>query len=261
MPLSSQLSAFLLTKMDQIRAGQLNDIELQTLQPLLDVQTERSHIPDRSEFLIEYFTSREGHHLVFYPFDGRNVHEGMGSLLAYRLSRIQPISFSIAMNDYGFELLSDIPIPIDEGLANELFSTRNLGQDIMDSINSAELAKRTFRRIASIAGLIFMGYPGKQKKDRHVQASSQLFFDVFRDYEPHNLLYRQAYDEVMTFQLEEARMRQALERINQQKIILSKPIKATPFAFPIMVDRLRGRLTSERLEDRVQRMKLQLVKD
>ncbi len=261
MPLSSQLSAFLLTKMDQIRAGQLNDIELQTLKPLLDVQTERSHIPNRSEFLIEYFTSREGHHLVFYPFDGRNVHEGMGSLLAYRLSRIQPISFSIAMNDYGFELLSDIPIPIDEGLANELFSTRNLSQDIMDSINSAELAKRAFRRIASIAGLIFMGYPGKQKKDRHVQASSQLFFDVFRDYEPNNLLYQQAYDEVMAFQLEEARLRQALERINQQKIILSKPHKATPFAFPIIVDRLRERLTSEKLEDRVQRMKLQLVKD
>lgn len=260
MPLSSQLSTYLLEKMDQIRKGQVEDIELKTLHPLLEVQSRRSHIPDKGEFLIEYFTSREGHHLVFYPFDGRNVHEGMGSLLAYRLSRIQPITFSIAMNDYGFELLSDIPIPIDQALREGLFSPDRLSEDIMESINSAELAKRRFRRIASIAGLIFMGFPGKQKKNRHLQASSQLFFEVFQDYEPDNLLYRQAYDEVMTFQLEEARLRQSLQRIQQQRIVLSKPEKATPFAFPIIVDRLRERLSSEKLEDRVRRMKLQLVK-
>ena len=261
MPLSSQLSAFLLEKMDQIKAGNRSDVEIQKLQPLLDVQTARSHIPNKEEFLIESFTSREGHHLVFYPFDGRNVHEGMGALIGYRLSQIKPISFSIAMNDYGFELLSDIPIPIEEAMQGGLLSTKNLSQDILASINSAELAKRRFRQIARISGLVFMGFPGKQKKDRHLQASAQLFFDVFKDYEPQNLLFQQAYDEVMTFQLEEARLRSALERINQQQIILSTPPKATPFAFPILVDRLRGRLSSERLEDRIQRMKLQLVKD
>ena len=260
MPLSSQLSLYIRTKMDQIRAGEVEDIELERLEPLLQVQRERSHIPNRHEFLLESFNSREGNHLVIYPFEGRNVHEGMGSLIAYRLSQITPISFSIAMNDYGFELLSDIPIPIEEALEQGLFSTENLSQDITASINAAELARRKFRDIASIAGLIFMGYPGKQKKNRHVQASSQLFFDVFRDYEPGNLLYQQAYEEVMTFQLEEARLRTALDRINQQKIVLSKPPKATPFAFPIIVDRLRERLSSEKLEDRVQRMKLQLVK-
>lgn len=260
MPLSSQLSLYIRTKMDQVRMGEVEDIELARLEPLLQVQRERSHIPNRHEFLLESFSSREGHHLVVYPFEGRNVHEGMGSLIAYRLSQITPISFSIAMNDYGFELLSDSPIPIEEALAQGLFSTDNLSQDIMASINAAELAKRKFRDIASIAGLIFMGYPGKQKKNRHVQASSQLFFDVFRDYEPGNLLYQQAYEEVMTFQLEEARLRAALSRIEEQKIVLSKPPKATPFAFPIIVDRLRERLSSEKLEDRVQRMKLQLVK-
>ena len=260
MPLSSQLSLYIRTKMDQVRMGEVEDIELARLEPLLQVQRERSHIPNRHEFLLESFNSREGNHLVIYPFEGRNVHEGMGSLIAYRLSQITPISFSIAMNDYGFELLSDIPIPIEEALEQGLFSTENLSQDITASINAAELARRKFRDIASIAGLIFMGYPGKQKKNRHVQASSQLFFDVFRDYEPGNLLYQQAYEEVMTFQLEEARLRTALDRINQQKIVLSKPPKATPFAFPIIVDRLRERLSSEKLEDRVQRMKLQLVK-
>lgn len=258
MPLSSQLAAFLRMKMHQAKLGQLNDIELEKLLPLIQLQQERSTIPSEKEFLMEYFQSKEGYHLLFYPFEGRYVHEGMGALIAYRLSRLKPISFSIAMNDYGFELLSDIEIPIAQALDQGLLSTKNLRRDIEASINSVEMARRRFRDIASISGLIFKGFPGKQKKEKHLQSSSQLFFDVFNDYEPNNLLLLQAYDEVMTFQLEEIRLRQALERIGQQKIILSQPDKATPFSFPIIVDRLRERLSSEKLADRIRRMKLML---
>jgi ATP-dependent Lhr-like helicase len=197
---------------------------------------------------------------LIYPFEGRYVHEGMGALVAHRISKLKPISFTIAMNDYGFELLSDTEIPIDEALENGLFSVDNLGRDIEASINATELAKRRFRDIASIAGLVFRGYPGKPKKNRHLQSSSQLFFEVFNDYDPDNLLLLQAYDEVMSFQLQEARLREVLSRIRRQEIMLSKPPKATPFSFPIIVDRLRERLSSEKLADRIKRMTLQLVR-
>ncbi|MFX5226000.1 hypothetical protein ABTC73_20530, partial [Acinetobacter baumannii] len=73
-----------------------------------------SHIPKEGEFLIELIQTRDGHHLFMYPFEGRLVHEVMSALVAYRISRVQPISFSMAMNDYGFELLSDQPIPMDK---------------------------------------------------------------------------------------------------------------------------------------------------
>lgn len=260
MPLSSQLTTYLRLKIQELRNGTGEEIELKILEPIAELQGNRSHIPGEEEFLIEYFKSREGYHLVFYPFEGRFVHEGLGSLFAYRISQLRPISFSIAMNDYGFELLSDVEIPIEEALEKDLFSTQHLYRDIQASINETELAKRRFRDIASIAGLIFKGFPGKQKKDRHLQSSSQLFFDVFTDYEPDNLLLQQAHEEVMIFQLEEIRMRTALLRIQGQKVILSRPSKATPFSFPIIVDRLRGRLSSEKLEDRIKKMKLQLVK-
>ena len=258
---SSQLSNMLRLKMDELGHGLHQDPELEKLQPLIELQQRRSHLPGRDEFLIEYFQSREGYHLLFYPYEGRYVHEGMGALMAYRLARMQPLTFTIAMNDYGFELLSDQPIPIEEALATGLFSSERLGHDIRASINATELARRRFRDIASISGLIFKGYPGKPKKDRHVQASSQLFFEVFSDYEPHNLLLLQAYDEVMTFSLQEARLRETLARIRSQQLVLRRPAKATPFAFPILVDRLRERLSSEKLEDRIRRMKLELTKD
>jgi ATP-dependent Lhr-like helicase len=259
LPLSGQLATYLRGAVAQLAAGQAAAVELTALEPLAAVQARRSYLPAADEFLIEYFQDREGYHLLMYPFEGRFVHEGLGALVAYRLSRLQPISFSIAMNDYGFELLSDVPIPIEEGLGSDLFSVADLAADIDQSINAAELARRRFRDIAAIAGLVFKGYPGKQKREKHLQSSSQLFFDVFSQYEPDNLLLQQAYEEVMTFQLEEARLRAALERINRQKIRFSQPPKATPFSFPIIVDRLRERLSSEKLEDRVARMRVRLI--
>ncbi|NJL75621.1 MAG: ligase-associated DNA damage response DEXH box helicase [Saprospiraceae bacterium] len=259
--LSSELSHHFRAKIDLMAQGIYNDEELKKLQPLMELQAKRSHIPRSEELLIESFSSKEGHHVMIYPFEGRAVHEGLSAVVAHRIAQIKPISFSIAMNDYGFELLSDQEIPLDQALKNGLFSTQQLSQDIQKSINATELAKRRFRDIASIAGLVFKGYPGEQKKERHLQASSQLFFQVFHDYEPNNLLLQQAYEEVMTFQLQEARLRQVLERIQHQTITQSNPKKATPFAFPIITDRLRERLSSEKLEDRIQKMKLQLLKD
>ncbi|MGC1243350.1 MAG: ligase-associated DNA damage response DEXH box helicase [Chryseosolibacter sp.] len=257
MPLSSQMSEMIRLKIDEVVRGVEYDDEMKFLRPLFELQKSRSHLPAANEFLIEYFESTEGYHVILYPFEGRFVHEGMAALMAYRIAQIQPISFSIAMNDYGFELLSDQPIPIDEAVETNMLGVDNLMADIQASINSTEMARRKFRDIAAISGLVFKGYPGKPVKDRHLQSSSQLFFNVFHDYEAHNLLLRQAYEEVMDFQLEEARLRRALERITKQKIIITHPEQPTPFAFPIIVDRLREKLSSEKLEDRIRKMALQ----
>jgi len=259
MPLSSQMSDMIRNKLDEVVHGKEKDVELQFLKPLFDLQRDRSILPGKDEFLVEYFHTTEGYHVVMYPFEGRFVHEGIAALMAYRIAQIQPITFSIAMNDYGFELLSDQPIPIDEAIETNVLGSDDLFKDIQASINSTEMARRKFRDIAAISGLVFKGYPGKPVKDRHLQSSSQLFFNVFHDYDAHNLLLQQAFEEVMDFQLEEARLRVALERISHQRIVITRPEKPTPFAFPIMVDHLRERLTTEKLEDRIKRMAIDYV--
>jgi ATP-dependent Lhr-like helicase len=234
--------------------------ELQVLQPLFELQQQLSHVPKKNELLIEQIETKDGFHLFVYPFEGRLVHEAMAAILAYRISRIRPITFSFAMNDYGFELLSDQPIPVDDTNVYELFSPENLLTDIQRSVNAAEMARRKFRDVAVIGGLIFQGMPGEQKKARHLQASASLLFNVFSEYEPGNLLLRQSYQEVMDQQMEEARLRDMLERIQRSKIILTFPERLTPFCFPIKVDSMREDLSSEKLEDRVRRMQLQLEK-
>ena len=246
LPLSANLGVMLRQAFNSALTKQPAAIEIQVLQPLFQLQKELSHIPRSGEFLIEQIETKDGFHLFAYPFEGRLVHEAMAALLAFRISKILPITFSIAMNDYGFELLSDQPIPVDDTNVYELFSTKDLLRDIQQSVNSVEMARRKFRDIAVIGGLVFQGYPGEHKKARHLQASASLLFNVFYEYDPNNLLLRQAYQEVLDQQMEEVRLRNALQRIAGENIVLTYPQRLTPFCFPIKVDSMRESLTSEK---------------
>lgn len=260
MPLSSTFAHLLRECIHAMASGHFDQQELQFIRPLAELQMEWSALPAADELLIEYFKTREGYHLVVYPFEGRAIHELMASLLAYRISQYMEISFSMGMNDYGFELLSDQQIDVEELLSYDLFSTQNLQKDVESSINEAEMARRKFRDIATIAGLVFTGYPGKPASGKHLQSNSQLIYDVLEKYDPENLLLRQAHEEVLEYQMENSRLQSTLERIQQQKITLKFPKRITPFAFPILVDMLREKLTSESLEARITKMTLQLEK-
>lgn len=257
MPLSANLGQLLRRKLDDVTFKDIRkeeEPELHALLPLFNLQRELSHLPKANELLIEHIETKDGFHVFVYPFEGRLVHEAMAMLLAWRISRNTPITFSIAMNDYGFELLSDQPIPLDDSNAFKLFSEENLSADILKGVNATEMARRKFRDIAVIGGLLFQGMPGEQVKQRHLQSSASLLFNVFSEYEPGNLLLRQAYQEVMEQQMEEGRLRNMLRRIRQGKIIIRFPEKLTPFCFPIKVDSLRETLSSEKLEDRIKKM-------
>lgn len=259
MPLTANLGLMLRKTFDLALGKKAKEPELLALAPLFELQKSLSHIPKENELLIEHIETKDGFHLFVYPFEGRLVHEAMAALLAWRMSKILPITFSFVMNDYGFELLSDQPIPLDDSNVNELFSTENLLNDITQSVNSMEMAKRKFRDISVIGGLVFQGYPGEQKKARHLQSSASLLFKVFSDYEPNNLLLRQAYQEVFDQQMEEVRLRNTLTRIVDGKIVIRFPNQLTPFCFPIKVDSMRENMSSEQLEDRVRRMQQQLL--
>ncbi|MEC7265490.1 MAG: DNA ligase-associated DEXH box helicase, partial [Bacteroidota bacterium] len=232
--------------------------EIQSLTPMFAKQREESLVPQPHQFLIETFRTSDGYHHIFYPFEGRAIHEGMSSLLAYRISLLTPITCSLAFNDYGFELLSDKKIDIQAILDNNLFTTDYMLSDLQKSLNSNEMARRKFRDIAVISGMVFTGYPEKGVKMKHLQSSSELLFDVFKDFEDDNLLYQQAYTETFEHQLEEGRLRLALERIAQQEIVWKQCKNPTPFSFPIITDRLREKLSNEKLADRIKRMTAKL---
>jgi ATP-dependent Lhr-like helicase len=254
MSLSVELADGLRRKLDEAASYIFEDSEMQAARGMLSVQQDWSKVPCANEVLIEMIETREGHHLFCYALEGRTVHEGLAALLAHRLSRIKPMTFTFAANDYGLELLSDDEIPFSKDVVFELFTVDNLAEDLVSSMNAAELSKRQFREIARVAGLVFSGYPGTPKSTKQVQATSGLIYDVFAKYEPSNPLLGQAGREVMDLQLDQSRLTACLRRILNSTVIVSHPERPTPFAFPLMVDRLRETVSSEEVEDRVRKM-------
>ena len=260
MPMSSELAHAALACLEDAASGRYPGPEMRTIQPLLELQQRWSDLPTGRTLVLESLRSREGWHLFLYPFAGRSVHLGLGSLLAYRIARQRPATFSIAVNDYGLELLC--PDEVDFAAlvrhpaapAHELFSETNLLEDVLASLNAAELAQRRFREIARISGLLFQGYPHQKKSSRQLQASSSLFYEVFRKHDADNLLLTQAQREVLEQELELTRLRETLAEMRGRTLAFHEVARATPFAFPLMVERFREKLSTEKLSDRVARM-------
>jgi ATP-dependent Lhr-like helicase len=260
MPLSNELADAVVTKFDEAARGEFIGPEMHAVRPLLDLQQKWSGLPRQTTVLAEVLKSREGWHVFLYPFAGRHVHLGLASLLAWRLSRHRPLTFSIAVNDYGFELLSAVEIDWRQELQADLFSPEHLLADILASLNAGELALRRFREIARIAGLVFSGYPGAPKSARQLQASSGLFYEVFKQYDAGNLLLTQAQKEVLRQELDIERLEHTLTQINGRTLDVYHIKRPTPLAFPLLVERMRESLTSEKLADRIARMVRDLEK-
>jgi len=254
MSFSGELGQASLEVLGEMQAGRFDTPEARAIKPLIELQQRWSALPGPDQLLLESIRSAEGRHLFVYPFAGRMVHIGLASLLAWRAARDAPGTFSISMNDYGFELLSpdafDWPGLIEAGLFNE----ERLLEDVLDSLNASELAQRRFREIARIAGLVFQGFPGAPKSTRQVQASSSLFFEVFRKHDAGNLLLGQAQTEALEQELEIVRLRATLAEMRRRRLVFTQPRRFTPFSFPLMVERLREAVTTEKLADRVQRL-------
>lgn len=254
MPLSSELSAALREKIHEASDGNLQGPEMRSLKGLFELQQRWSILPRTDELLIEVIYERSQYQVFLFPFEGHLVHEGMATVLAYRLTRRQRTTVSMACNDYGIVLQSPHVIPIEEAIAEGLFSTNRLEDDVRQSMNATQMAKRQFRQIARVSGLIQSGLPGQRKSTSHIQASSNLFFEVFSEHDPGNLLLEQCRREVLEQQLQWSRLCRALERMQEGKIRMMHPPKVTPLAFSLMVDKLRERVSSETLAERIARM-------
>jgi ATP-dependent Lhr-like helicase len=254
MPLSTELADATLDLIARADQQDWLEPEMLAAQPMLRTQARLSRLPTPRTLLVERYTSGEGHHLFVYPFAGRNVHLGVASLLAWRLARAQPNTFSISVNDYGFELLAALPLDVNVLGDRAAFSTEALLADVLASLNSGALAQQRFREIARVAGLVFTGYPGERRSARQLQASSSLFYEVFRKYDAGNLLLAQADSEVLARELDLRRLAAALTRMRRLALDIVDLRVPSPFSLPLMVERFREQLSTEKLNDRLDRI-------
>ena len=258
MPLSTEMADAVLARLAQAAAGVHDGPEMALARPLLALQARWSALPAPDVLVAERLRSRDGHHLFLYPFAGRHVHVGLASLIAWRATRRSAATFSIAVNDYGLELVSAEPADWSGLHDGSLWGEADLLGDVLESLNSSELALRRFREIARIAGLVFQGFPGAPRSTRQLQASAGLFYEVFRKYDAGNRLLAQAQAEVLERELEIGRLRETLARLRARRLVWVELQRPSPFAFPLMVERLRETISTEKLGERIARMVAEL---
>lgn len=269
-PLSTMLARAVRQRIDAARQHTYEGTEMQRARGIFELQSERSIVPGPDDLLIEQTVvypsqrqrrnERHGHHTFLFPFEGRLVHEGLGAVIAHRLAAEAPRTMSVTVNDYGLEILTADPLELTDDEWRQALTTEGLVDDLLIALNSNELARRRFRDIARIAGLINQGFPGERgRSNRQLQASSELFFDVFLDFEPSNLLLDQARREVLAEQLELTRLHAALERLATTRLIRISTDRLSPLAFPLYAERLRTQqISSESWLSRIEAMAMEL---
>jgi len=261
MPLSTTLADAMVEAFARAGRGLYDSPELSCARPMLELQGKWSALPTPSTLLSETLKTREGWHLFVYPFAGRDIHLGLASLVAWRAGMREAGTFSLSVNDYGFEILSGAARDWGEDLPRLIAPAANLEAltaEVVGSMNAGELARKRFRDIAHIAGLVIAGYPGQRRTAKTMQVSSNLFYDVFRKFDPENGLIRQAEREVLEDELDVRRLQATLERMAGRRLDAKALKRCSPLAFPLMVERFREKLTNESLASRIERMLGQL---
>lgn len=259
MPLSTELSHAIALRLSS--APLPPSLEMAAIQPILDIQRRWSRLPSVDSLLIEFTHSKEGEHLFFFPFAGRLVHEGLGTLVAYRIGRESQQSIQATQNDYGFSLTAKRGLVLDEEELRRHLSPTNLLDDLISCMNTAELARRNFREIARVSGLILQNPPGRQDRSRReLQSSSTLLYEVLQRYDAENLLLRQSEREILEKQLEFTRLHQAIQDLTTRPFHLIETEHLSPLAFPLWADRLQsvhvGPGAATRLADMLEELNL-----
>lgn len=251
MPLSSKLAHAV---SQRFQSGDFDTPELKKMAPLLALQQQWSHLPHDGLILIEHVTIRNENHLFCYTFAGRLVNEGLGALAAFRITHDASLLIQVTANDYGFSLSSTSALPISEDQWRRILNGENLTEDLISCMNTAELARRQFRDIARVSGLILQQLPSKKRQQKDLQTSSRLLFEVFSRYDPENLLLEQARREILDSQLELTRLKSTLDDLKKRPLRIQQLNRLTPMAFPLWADRLRAQYLGDDAATRLEKM-------
>lgn len=218
---------------------------------LITLQRTRSRVPRAKELLVERIKVRDSDYAFLFPIAGRVVHEGLATLLAHRLTKKRKATISSNCNDWGLALVGRKGLAVEGSSWSALLSPENLLEDVLGCVDASGLARRHFREIARISGLVSSGPPHRRKNQRQLQTSVGLVFDVLSKHDPDNLLLVQARREVLERSLEFQRLLRTVEDLHGREIVVTEPKRLTPFAFPLWADRIREQVSSENWKDRV----------
>ncbi|MBW6532390.1 ligase-associated DNA damage response DEXH box helicase [Sphingomonas sp. RRHST34] len=195
----------------------------------LEIQSRRSTLPAPEQLLVETFPREGRHYMVAYSFEGWNAHQSLGMLVTKRMETLglKPLGFvanDYAIACYGLERVTD---------PAALFSADILEHEFVEWVERSHLLKRAFREVAVIGGLVERQHPGKRKTGRQVTFSTDLIYDVLRQYEPGHVLLQAAWADARARMTDVGRLADLLDRAADTMVHVDLP-RVTPLAVPVL---------------------------
>lgn len=224
---STQLSDRILTILKQ---DSWPDLPPHTAQ-WLELQRSVSQMPRRGELLLESFPFKGREYLCVYGFAGRNAMQTLGLLLTKRMEELGLDPLGFVATDYatliwGLEEITD---------AEPLFDAQALRDGLDGWLAGNAVMKRSFRAVATIAGLIERNTPGQRKSGRQATFSSDILYDTLRKYDPDHLLMQITRQEALSGLVDFGRIEEMLARTRGRTRLLRLD-RISPLAAPLLLE-------------------------
>ena len=239
MSYSSQLANYLLEQLDQFLKHKKTTYPIAT--KFLQAQYNQSDIPKHNQCLIEILTIDNCPTLFIYPFCGRAANQAIAMSLTYAITKQYKCTSAMTVNDYGLMIQVDKDINLKTFNFNKFITLESIRDLSYKSFNQNEMVLQEFRQICLISGLIYKGMPGRLKTGRYTQSSVRILFDIFKEYDPTNLLLKQARDIIFHAQLFPKQLEDRLQIINNN-ILIKYPKKISPFGYTLYQEQLSAKM-------------------
>ncbi|CTQ49951.1 ligase-associated DNA damage response DEXH box helicase [Jannaschia donghaensis] len=219
----------------------------------LDLQVERSRMPEPGRLLAETFPRDGRHHLCVYGFCGRNAMQTLGLLMTRRMEEagLDPLGFvatDYAVLIWGLKPVTDVaPLLANDGIREALDGWLQ-GNAVM---------KRTFRNAAIIAGLIDRNFPGKRASGKQATFSSDILYDTLHRFDPDHLMLRITEEEAMRGHIDFGRVELLLDTVGDR--IDHVPLnRVSPLAAPLFLEMgkvpIKGKAEGRMMQEEAERL-------
>ena len=218
----------------------------------LALQDRIARLPQPGTMTSESFQRGGRWYFALYSFAGRNANQTLGLLLTHRMERDALAPLGFVATDYatliwGLEPVRD-PAP--------LLDPEGLRAGLQDWLAENAMMKRSFRAVATVAGLIQRNLPGARTSGKQATFSSDILYDTLRKYDPAHVLLKITQAESMRGLADFGRIEEMLR--TRAQIVHSMAPHVTPFAAPLMLEAgripIRGAGSARLLEDEAARM-------
>ena len=239
MSYSSQLSDYLINELNQFH--QSIDSGYPLLQKFLDWQAHVSCVPKSDECLIEIIPVQGCDTVFMYPFCGRAANHALAMSLTHLISQQFKCMTAMTVNDYGLMIQCDKKIDLLSFNFHDFMNLESVKNLSLESFNHNEMVLQEFRQICLISGLIYRGLPGRLKSGRYTQSSVRILYDIFKEFDPNNLLLNQARETVFNTQLFPQQLQDRLAKISE-RLVIKQPSEISPFGYTLYNEQLSAKM-------------------